>query len=145
MDLSLRALSLVVAVGISACVAPREGVHTAGPAEVVAASAMTADELARSKGQETVYGWKLEIVGERARFFSCTTEHVCGERAVDVPVKSVIATKVVGRVRPSRADGSELEETDVHRLTIASDVQTSRGGVVSDPHRGLTVGAPSKQ
>ena len=106
---------------------------------------MTAQELARTKGQETVYGWKLEIVGERARFFSCKTEDVCGERAVDIPANSVIATKVVARVRPSRADGSELEETDVHRITVASDVHTTRGGVVSDPHRGLTVGATPKQ
>ena len=146
MHLAVRALPVVVAAlsGTAACAAPREGVHAGNPVDVAYASAMTAKELAKSKDHETVYGWKLEVVGERARFFECSGEDVCGERIVDVPARSVVAVKPVARVRPTRADGSELEETDVLRLTLARDVTTSRGGVTSDPQRGLTVGGPAK-
>jgi hypothetical protein len=146
MHLVARALPVIVAAvsGMAACAAPREGVHAANPVDVAYASAMTANELAKTKSQETVYGWNLEIVGDRARFFACPKEHACGERIVDVPAKSVLAVKHIGRAHPSRADGSELEETDVLLLTLAKDVTTSRGGVVADPQRGLTVGGPAK-
>ena len=130
--------------GTAACAAPREGVHAGNPVDVAYASAMTAKELAKSEDHETVYGWNLELVGERARFFACSDEHACGERVVDVPAKAVVAVKRVGRAHPSRADGSQLDETDVLRVTLQKDVTTSRGGVASDPQRGLTVGGPAK-
>jgi len=130
--------------GTGACAAPNEGVEPGSPVDVAYASAMTADELAKSKKQETAYGWKLEFVGERARFFACTDERTCGERLVDVPARSVVATQRIGRVQPSRADGTALEETDVLRLTLAKDTGTTRGGVASDPQRGLTVAMPPK-
>lgn len=140
----VRALPVAGIVGIAACAAPSEGVHAGNPVDVAYASALTADELAKGKKQETVYGWKLEIAGERARFFACTDDRTCGERVVDVPAERVVAVTRVGRVSPSRADGSTLEQTDVLRLTLGSDVTTSRGGVVSDPQRGMTVNMPPK-
>ena len=148
MHLDLRGLPVLIVVALSgtaACVAPREGVHAANPVDVAAASVMTANELAKSKDQETLHGWNLEFVGDRARFFACADEHACGEHVVDVPAKSVVAVKRVGRAHPSRADGSQLDETDVLRVTLQKDVTTSRGGVAADPQRGLTVGGPAKQ
>ncbi|MBX3208390.1 MAG: hypothetical protein KF764_25315 [Labilithrix sp.] len=137
-------LPVVVISLLAACAAPNEGVKSGSPVDVAYASALTAKELASTHNPETVYGWKLEIVGERARFFACSDERTCGERVVDVPAKSVVAVARVGRANPSRADGSAFEETDVLRLTLASDVTTSRGGVASDPHRGMVVNVPSK-
>ncbi len=146
MHLVVRVLALIVATisGVAACAAPREGVHAATPVDVAYAAAMSAKEIAKGETHETAYAWNLQIVGERARFFACPDEHTCGERIVDVPAKSVVAVKRVGRARPFRADGSELDETDVLRLTLTNDVATSRGGVVADPQRGLTVGGPTK-
>jgi hypothetical protein len=146
MVLSIRSIPLlaVVVAGVAACAAPAEGVHPANPVQVAVASAMTAEELAKNK-HETVYGWNLEIVGERATFFACPEEHQCNERRIDVPAKTVLAVKRVGRVHPSGADGSELDEIDVLQLTLAKDAATSRGGVVADPQRGLTMGGRTKQ
>ncbi len=141
---ALRAMMLMAVSGIAACAAPSEGVQPGSPADVAVASAMTAKEIAKNDAQDTVYGWNFEIVGERARFFACTDEHACNERSVDVPAKSVVAVKHVGRTRPLRADGSELDEADVLRLTLAKGVATSRGGITSDPQHGLTVGGPTK-
>ncbi|MBX3261623.1 MAG: hypothetical protein KIS78_22565 [Labilithrix sp.] len=139
----LRALRLLVAVPLlAACAAPSEGVRPGTPMHVAQASAMAAEELARGEKRQTAYGWKLEVAGERARFFACADERTCGERVVDVPAKSVVAVARVGRVNPSRADGSALEETDLLRLTLAEDAPTSRGGAASDPHRGMTVSMP---
>jgi hypothetical protein len=89
---------------------------------------MTAKELSHGDQEETVYGWHLEVVGETAKYFACTAEDTCTMRAVEVPAKSLVATKVVRR----------LDDVDVLRLTIARDVSTSRGGVSSDA-RGLVV------
>jgi len=136
---------VVATAAAGACAAPREGVHAAHPLEVVHASAIAAGEVAKGNDQETVHGWKLEIVGESARFFACSDVDVCNEQLVELPAKSVVAVKHVGRARPVRADGSALEETDVLRLTLAKDVTTSRGGIAADPHRGLVVGGPTKR
>ncbi len=136
-------LASASASALVACVAPREGVHSATPLDAAVASGMAVDELAKAKKQDIVYGWKLEIAGERARFFACTAEDVCGDRVVEVPAKSLVAVKVIGRARPTRDDGSTGEETDVLRVTLANDTATSRGGVVADPHRGLTLGGPA--
>ena len=131
--------------GAGACAAPKEGVHQANPVEAAYAAGMTAAEIAKGPKQETVHGWRFEIVGATARFYACSDVDACSERLVEMPAKSVVAVKHVGRARPVRADGSELEETDVVRLTIAKDVVPSRGGVASDPHRGLVVGGPTKR
>ncbi|MBX3211863.1 MAG: hypothetical protein KF850_07510 [Labilithrix sp.] len=127
---------------LGACVAPEEGVRPGTALHVAQASAMTAEELAHAKERRTAYGWKLEIAGESARFFACADERTCGDRVVDLPAKSVVAVARVGRVNPSRADGTTLEETDLLRLTLADDAPTSRGGAASDPHRGMTVSMP---
>jgi hypothetical protein len=132
----VTSLSVLLAV---ACVAPREGVHSATPIEAAVASGMAANELARSKPEQFVLGWKLDVIGDRARFFSCTAEDTCGERLVEVPAKALLAVKIVGRARPLLDDGVTADETDVLRFTIANDVTTSRGGVAADPHRGLTI------
>jgi hypothetical protein len=137
-------IRVTCAPALVACAAPREGVHSASPVDAAIASGMAADELAKGKPSEVVLGWKLEVIGERARFFACTAEDTCGERVVEVPAKSLVAVKTVGRARPKRDDGSSAPETDVLRLTLANDVSTSRGGVASDPHRGLTFGGAQK-
>ena len=130
---------------LAACVtAPREGVHTPSPVEGATAAVMAAGELAKDAPDEVVLGWKLVVVGDRARFFQCEAEDVCGERPVEVAAKAVVAVKVVGRTRPKRDDGSLVDESDVLRLTIHRATTTSRGGVASDPNRGLTVGGPTK-
>lgn len=125
------------------CVSQQPGVHEANPAHAVVAGAMTASELSNRK-QSNVYGYGLQVAGDRARFFSCEAIDTCGDRAVEVSVPSLVATSVVGRARPLRADGTLAEETDVLRLTLAEDGATSRGGVAVDPHRGITVAAPRK-
>ncbi|MDB4937780.1 MAG: hypothetical protein JWP87_4752 [Labilithrix sp.] len=124
----------------ASCAAPREGVHSATAADAAIASGMAVEELATAKKEQVVLGWKLEVIGDRARFFACSAEDACGERVVEVPAKALLSFKVVGRARPTRDDGTVAEETDVVRVTLAKDTTTSRGGVVADPHRGLTLG-----
>ena len=138
--------SIIIAIaGAGACAAPREGPSRADPVEAAYAAGMTAAELAKGPKQETVHGWRFEIVGPTARFFACSDVETCSERLVEMPAKSVVAVRHVGRARPVRVDGSELDETDVVRLTIAKEVVPSRGGVATDPHRGLVVGVPAKR
>lgn len=102
------------------------------------AGAMTANQLARGASEKTVFGWQLEIIGERARYFACTAENACTFRPVEVPAKSLVAKRVVNRTHPAREDGTSGEEVDVLQLTLAGEVQTTRGGISSDA-RGLVV------
>ncbi len=99
---------------------------------------MTAKQLARGASETTGYGWHLEIIGERARYFACTAENACTFRTVEIPAKPLVAKRVVNRTHPARADGTTGEEVDVLQLTFAGEVETTRGGVSSDA-RGLVV------
>ena len=91
------ALLFAAASGVVRMRRAARGRHSATAVDAAIASGMAVDELANAKGQEVVFGWKLGIVGDRARFFACTAEDACGERLVDVPAKSLLAVKVVGR------------------------------------------------
>jgi len=140
MNASRWGLAIVVAgsIGAVACVtAPREGVHPGTAADAVVAGALTADQLGRD-GTKTVYGWHVEVVGDRTRYLTCSTAEACSFRAVEVASSSLVATRVVGRTTPIRDDGTRGDETEVVRLTIADDGATSRGGVSSDS-RGMVV------
>jgi hypothetical protein len=142
---AFRLTRVVATAGLLACVTtPKAGVHTATPMDAAIGAGMAADEIARSKGEEVIVGWKLTVIGDRARLFQCTSENTCGERPLDLPASSVVAVKVVGRVRPVRDDGSLASETDVLRVTVARGVTTSRGGVAIDPNRGVSVGGAEK-
>ena len=132
---------LLVLIG---CVSNPEGVRSGTALDVANASAMSAAELAKGPREAVLLGWNLEVTGDRARFFECTAENVCGIRRVEIPAASLTSMKIVARTHPRRADGSDAEETDVVRLTVTRDVKTSRGGFASDPHRGLTVGGPTR-
>jgi hypothetical protein len=142
--MGLRALSVAITgILLSACVAPREGAHGAGPLDVAAAAAMTANEAAASKKDQTTFAWGIEVVGDRTKFRLCTAEDACGVRLVDVPSKAVLSVKVVGRTRPSADDGSRLDEVDVVRVELDDETRISRGGAASDA-RGLVIGGPTK-
>jgi hypothetical protein len=128
-------LSLVCA----ACASPpAERPRAATPYDVAVAGALTANELAHHETEQKVYGWHLEIVGDRARYFACTAEDACTSRPVEISARSLLATKVVNRTRPTREDGSSGDEVDVVLLTLSRDVETTRGGAASDA-RGLVV------
>ncbi len=99
---------------------------------------MTAKEVAHSASERTVFGWQLEVIGDRAKYFACTAVDACSSRAVEVAAKLVVATKAVSRTQPTLADGSLGDEVDVLQLTIARDIETTRGGAASDA-RGLVI------
>ncbi|HVJ90497.1 MAG TPA: hypothetical protein VM580_11895 [Labilithrix sp.] len=119
-------------------VPPAERPRPASALDAVAAGAVAAGELARGAKKETAFGWHLEIVGDRAKYFACTSEDGCTFRRVEIPAASLLATELVNRTRPVRDDGTVEAEVDVLRLTITHDVTTKRGGVTTDS-RGLVV------
>ena len=123
----------------AACVTPPvEGARPATPVDAAVAGALSAGEIAHGATKETVYAWHLEVVGDRARYFACSAADACTFRAVEIPARSLAATEVVGRTRPSRGDGAQGDEVDVIRLTVTHDLETKRGGVSADA-RGLVV------
>ncbi len=136
--MKLRALAagLPIVMACFACAAPKEGVHDATAVDLATGVGQTARELASAEGKETVLGWNLAFVGDRASFFSCSAEDACDRHRIEVASKAVLAVKVIARTRPAGVDS----ETDVLRLTLARDVTTSRGGIATDPTRGVVTG-----
>lgn len=135
---SLAAPLVALVCGAGCFVARPEGTHSGSPADVAVAGALEAREVAEGAPSETAYGWRLEIVGDRARYYACTAVDACTFRRMDVSAESVRATKVVARVRPTRQDGTTAEEVDVYELTFARELSTTRGGATTDG-RGLLV------
>lgn len=129
---------LAIPIACAACVtAPREGVHPATPADAIVAGALAASEL-QGETKETVFGWQLEVVGGKAKYYACTALDACSFRPVTIDVSALVATKVVSRVSPIRDDGTSAPEVDVVQLTLARERTTKRGGVSTDP-RGIVV------
>ncbi len=108
-----------------------------------AGAVMAADELAKSKGEEIVFGTRLSFEGSSARFFQCTSEESCTERRIEVPASAVVAIKKVGRTWP-QSDRPADEATEILRITLTRGGTTSRGGVAVDSNRGLSMGSPTK-
>jgi hypothetical protein len=131
-------LALLVCAACAALPRATETPRPGSPIDAAAAGALEAHELAEGAPKETAYGWKLEIAGERARYFACSTADACTFQKVDVPAASVRATKVVRRTRPTREDGTSVEEVDVYELTLVRDESTTRGGSTWDP-RGFVI------
>ena len=100
----------------------------ADPLDAAVAGALQAQELAEGPPQQTAYGWQLEIVGERARYFVCSAAEVCTFQRVDVPASSLRATKLVARGRA--ADGVDV---DVYELTLVRDDSAARNGALWVP------------
>src|SRR5262245_23360462 len=102
-----------LALSLAACVVPRqEAPRSASAVDAAVAGAVTAHELANQRPEETVYGWQLEIAGERAKYLACTAQEACGQRHVEIATSSLVATKVVGRTRPELTDGTRGDEVD---------------------------------
>ena len=128
----------------SSATTPAETPRTANVVDVAVASASAATEVARRHDDDdVVLAWKLEFVGDRARFMLCSGEDACGTRPVEVAAKSILAMKRVGRTRPV-GDTGPLDVVDVLRLTVAREAQLSRGGSAIDPTRGVVLAAPPK-
>jgi hypothetical protein len=138
----LRALALT---SLCACtVVPSTTTRSATPVDAALAAGSSANEIAQGSPDAVVFGWHLELIGETARFYRCDDATTCGMRLIEVPAKDVIATKVVGRARPTGADQTALPETEVLRITVARPLTTSRGGAAYDANRGLVVGGSSR-
>jgi hypothetical protein len=124
----------------AACVHPRqERPAPGGPYDVAVAGGATAIELAQGKTERTVLGWQLAVRGDRAKYFACSAEDACTADPVEIPAKTLLGVKVIGRARPVHPDGTSGDEVDVLRLTVSREpAGTSRGGMSSDG-RGLIV------